>query len=162
VDVNKVSDHGATTALNLCLNIGDARIDCLRELLKHPSIDVNLPSGSYSGARRSPLETVAVACRADESRALLLRHPALEVNARNQWGNTVLQEVASDRTGNLISRDLWCVVEDLLKHPDIDLDVKNRNGQTARGAVAAMEALHQQQAIEVPSVAAGGVGDAGA
>ncbi len=92
-------------------------LDILRELLKHPSIDVNAPGGSGSPLMKAALQGQAAAL------ALLLQHPGINVNATLYGGNTVLHLAA--QYGDL------SVVRELLKHPGVDLGLRNSNGMTA-------------------------------
>ncbi len=104
---------------------GSPPLDVIRELLKHPSIDVNAPRGW------SPLMKAARFGHA-EAVALLLQHPGINVNA-------IKLKAASPRDGldGFTSLHLAAqyghlsVVRELLKHPGMDLGLRNRHGMTA-------------------------------
>ncbi len=100
---------------------GSPPMDAIRELLKHPSIDVNAPGGNH------PLMVAALHGRAVVV-AILLQHPGINDNAASPpHGNTCLHVAA--HYGDL------SVVRELLQHPGIDLGLRNRRGKTAHQLV---------------------------
>jgi len=94
-----------------------ARVE--RFLEENPSFDIS--SDMSNGELKTPLH---VACRTGSPYliAVLLRHPAIEVNRRNKFGATPIFVACS--YGNLR------VVELLLGSPDVDINVAAEDGRT--------------------------------
>ena len=102
-----------------CLHLAciKQRVEVVEELLRHPDVDVNLMS---VGNARSPL---AVAADMGDSAivALLLQHPAINVNAAGALGSSL--HLAIDKRHMVVLRLL-------LQHPGILVNAPDQFGRT--------------------------------
>jgi ankyrin repeat protein len=119
VDVNTYKD-GLTPLMNAVIN-GDKYI--VSELLQVPNINVNaLALGTNRYSRGSPAIVLSMQMRSTRHREivdLLLRHPTINVNLRNDHGTTVLMFAAG-------SDNLETVQKLIASNADVNL-VDNNN-----------------------------------
>ena len=112
IQVNAAASHGLSSLHLACSD------EVVEELLRHPDIDVNLMTVVNA---RSPLD-MAAAAGGSAIVALLLQHPAINVNAAGALGISLHQAV------------IWKhpkVLRQLLRHPGIQVNALDPSGRTA-------------------------------
>ena len=144
IDVN-LQDWGGTTALILAVRFG--HINIVEQLLAHPNINVNIfPSGEDDEKWTALMFSV----QSDVINRLaivgqLLAHPNINVNIQDDDGMTALMIVSivpvvwqsTGQAGQLVweeeeeGKERAAIVCQLLEHKEIDVNVKNRRGDTA-------------------------------
>ena len=115
IDPNSANSN-KWSLLHLTCQLG--RLCCLKVLLAHPSINVNI-----RGPERITPLFVAIDCKNHFCVAELLAHPKINVNLYNDQMTTPLHLAVI--VGHLESVKL------LLQHPKIDTTAKDGNGKTA-------------------------------
>ena len=141
IQVNAVTPFGAS-ALQLACTAKYQEV--VEELLKHPDIDVNLAIRTDS-LRTTPLSFAAARGDADIL-ALLLRHPAINVNAGDRRGTSLHLAVRGRHEA---------VLQQLLRHRGIQVNALDEAGKSSLftacdlGAVALIAELLQHTDIDV-------------
>lgn len=117
LDVNKRHAVWEDTALMRAVMKGHDKMEIIRLLLARPDIDVNIVDSYHSTALMNAIYTGNL-----EIPRLLLTRPELDVNVSDMHGWTALMRSV------LIKND---IINDLLNHPNIDMNLVNTNGRTA-------------------------------
>lgn len=120
-DPNALDDKGCSA---LCLAIAYNNIECAKELLASPLIDVNVSSD----AREIPIFK-AIAKRELALAKDILSHPTLNSGICDANGNTILHHLFGHFDANppLASH----IAEKLIRLPEYDVNQRNSVGQTA-------------------------------
>ena len=128
-DVNVQDVNGWTALMYAAWNVQseeDAYAQCMKLLLKHPQIDVNVQSGGGN----NPL---MLAChggkRPDVVAQMLLSDNRYDVNQPNDKGTTTLM-IAAKLVTSESDVHAWCT-RMLLNHPRIDVNAQSKHSPTA-------------------------------
>ena len=117
IQVNAANWYGSSS-LHIACNAH--KVDIVEELLRHPNIDVNLAFRTDS-LRVTPL-SIAAATGDAEIAALILRHPATNVNAGDPCGTSLHRAVRGQHVG---------VLRQLLRHPGIQVNELDEDGKSS-------------------------------
>jgi ankyrin repeat protein len=95
-------------------------IEIIKELLKHPLINVNKEDDTGDTPLMEAVDRGLI-----EAAKELLKHPDIDVNIQNIHQETALIKAVKSRYAGID------VIKELLAHPDIDVDIKDDSGKKA-------------------------------
>ncbi|XP_060065921.1 serine/threonine-protein phosphatase 6 regulatory ankyrin repeat subunit A-like [Ylistrum balloti] len=107
VDVNRTNQYGMTTVWKMA---AEGKHDMLKLLLRHPNVDVALPSGDNCipqlNSHTTPLIMAARESH-DAVATLLCQHPSNDVNRADTQGRTALHYAAFNGNDQMTAMLLW-------------------------------------------------------